>query len=77
MGHINFDISHHDTLNQEFIHILLEDGYCPGFNNIDRPSDKTCNSGTYIDNILIKLDKIDNKTYTLRIPLTDHFKLFM
>ena len=66
-----------DTLNQEFLHILLEHGYCPGFCNITRPSDKTCNSGTYIDNIFIKLDKIAYRTFTLRILLTDHFPLFM
>ena len=55
----------------------MEHGYCPGFCNITRPSDKTCNSGTCIDNIFIKLDKIAYKTFTLRIPLTDHFPLFM
>ena len=77
MGDFNFDISNHDTLNQEFLHILLEHGYCPGFCNITRPSDKTCNSGTCIDNIFIKLDNIAYKTFTLRIPLTDHYPLFM
>ena len=77
MGVFNFDIPNHDTLNQEFVHILLENGYCSGFCNITRPSDKTCNSGTGIDNIFIKLDKIAYKTFTLRIPLTDHFLLFM
>ena len=76
MGDFNFDISDHDTLNQEFLHILLEHGYCPGFCNITRPSD-TCNSGTCIDNNFIKLDKIAYKTFTLRIPLTDHYPLFM
>ena len=54
MGDFNFDISNQDTLNQELLHILLENGYCPGFCNITRPSDKTCNSGTRIDNIFIK-----------------------
>ena len=77
MGDFNFDISNQDTLNQGFLHILLEHGYCPGFCNITRPSDKTYNSGTCIDNIFIKLDKIAYKTFTLRIPLTDHFPLFM
>ena len=67
----------HETINQEFLHILLENGYCPGFCNITRPSHKTGNSGTCIDNIYIKLDKIAYKTFTLRIPLTDHFSLFM
>ena len=77
MGYFNFDILNHATINQEFLHILLENGYCPGFSNITRPFDKTCNSGTCIDNIFIKLDKIAYKTFTLRIPLTDHFSLFM
>ena len=36
MGDFNFDILNHDTLNQEFLHILLEN-YCPGFSNITRP----------------------------------------
>ena len=57
--------------------MLSENGYCPGFSNSIRPSDKTCNSGTSIDNIFIKLDKITYKTFTLRIPLTDHFPLFI
>ena len=59
MGDFNFDILNQDTINQEFLHILLEQGYCPGFSNITRPSDKTCTSGTCIDNILIKLNEID------------------
>ena len=77
MGDFNFDILNHETINQEFLHILLENGYCPGFSNITRPSDKTGNSGTCIDNNFIKLDKIAYKTFTLRIPLTDHIPLFM
>ena len=45
---------------------------------ITRPSDKTFNSETSIDNIFIKLDKIAYRTFTLlRIPLADHFPLFM
>ena len=59
------------------MHILLEHGYCPGFRNITRPSDRNNNSETYIDNIFIKLDKINYKTFTLKIPLTDHFPIFM
>ena len=53
--------SNHDTLNQEYLHILLENGYCPGFSNITRQSDKTCNAGTCTDNIFIELDKIAYK----------------
>ena len=64
-------------LNQESLHILLENGYCSGFSNNTRPSDKICNSGTCIDNICIKLDNIAYKTFTLRIPLTDHYPHFM
>ena len=77
IGDFNFYISNHDTINQEFLHILLENGYCPGFSNITRPSDKTCNSATCINNIFIKLDKITQETFTPRIPLTDLFPLFM
>ena len=55
----------------------MEHGYCPGFSNTTRRSDKTCNTGTCIDNIFIKLDKIVYRTFTLRIPLTDHFPLLM
>ena len=77
MGHFNFDILNHETINQEFLHKLLGNGYCPGFCNINRPSDKTGNSGRCIDNIFIKLDKIAYKRFTLRIPLTDHLPFFM
>ena len=48
-----------------------------GFRNITRPSDTNNNSGTCIDNIFIKLDKINYKTFTLKIPLNDHFSIFM
>ena len=51
MGDFNFDILNHETINQEFLHILLENGYCLGSCNITRPFDKTGNSGSYIDNI--------------------------
>ena len=77
MGDFNFDILNQDTINQEFLQILLEQGYCSGFSNITRPSDKTYISGTRIDNIFIKLDEIAYKTFTLRVPLTDNFPLFM
>ena len=77
MGDFNFDILNQDTINHEFLQILLEQSYCPGFSNIIRASDKTCMSGTCIDNIFIKLDEIAYKTFTLRVPLTDHFPLFM
>ena len=60
MGDFIFDILNHETINQEFLHIVLENGYGPGFCNITRPSDKTGNSGTCIDNIFIKIDKIAN-----------------
>ena len=43
MGDFNFDISNQDTLNQEFSRTLLEHGYCSGFCNITRLSDKTGN----------------------------------
>ena len=34
IGNFNFDISNHESINQEFLHILLVHGYCPGFRNI-------------------------------------------
>ena len=77
MGDFKFDILNQETINQEILHIFLEHSYCPVFCNITRPSDKTSNSGTCIDNIFIKQDKIAYKTFTLQIPLTDHFPLFM
>ena len=62
MGNFNIGIINQDTLNQEFLRILLKHGYCPGFSNTTRPSDKTSNTGTCIDNIFIKLDKIAHRT---------------
>ena len=44
---------------------------------ITRPSDRNNNSGTCIDNIFIKLDKINYKTVTLKILLNDRFPIFM
>ena len=73
----DFDISNHESINQQFFHILFEHIYCPvGFRNITRPSDRNNKSGTCIDNIFIKLDKINYKTFTLKIPLNDHFPIF-
>ena len=34
MGDFNIEILNHETINREFLHILLENGYCPGFCNI-------------------------------------------
>ena len=39
---------------------------------IDFSGEQTC-----IDNIFIKLDNINYKTFTLQIPLDDHFPIFM
>ena len=64
-------------LRYVFLHISLEHGYCPSFRNIIRPSERNKNSGTCIDNIFIKLYKINYKTFTLKIPLSDHFPIFM
>ena len=75
MEDFNIDISNQGTLNEEFLHILLEHGYCQDFCNITRPSDKTCNSGTCIDNIFIKLDKIAYRTFTLRDLQTIFYSL--
>ena len=69
IGDFNFDISNHDSIHQECLHILLEHGYCPSFHNITRPSDRNNNSRTCIDNIFIKLDKINYKTFTQTILL--------
>ena len=77
MGDFNFDILNQDTINQEFVQILLEHGYCSGFSKITRESDKTCIFATFIDNIFIKLDGIAYKTFTLRVPITNHFSLFI
>ena len=77
IGDFNFHISNHDSINQEFLHILLEHGYCPSFRNITRPSDRNNNLGTCIDNIFIKLDKINYITFTLKIPVNDYLPIFM
>ena len=34
IGDFNFDILSQDVLDQEFLQVLLENGYCPGLNNI-------------------------------------------
>ena len=61
IGDFNLDISNHESINQEFLHILLEHVYCPGVRNITRPFDRNNNSGTCIDNIFIKLIKLTIK----------------
>lgn len=77
VGDFNFDILSQEIIEQEFLQILLMNGYCPGFNNITRPSDINNNNGSCIDNFFIRLDKIQYKTYLLTIPFNDHYPLMM
>ena len=49
----------------------------PSGNITDNLSDRNNNSGTCTDNIFMKLDEFNYKTFTLKIPLNDRFPIFM
>lgn len=77
IGDFNIDINSNEVIDQEFLQILLEKGYHPGFTETTRPATSDCTKGTCIDNFYIKLNKIKHKTYTLTIPFNDHYPIFM
>lgn len=77
IGDFNFDILSEDVLDQDFLQVMLENGYCPGLHNITRPSNIDVNKGSCIDNFFIKLDKIKYNTYVLKIPFNDHHPIMM
>lgn len=76
-GDFNCDILSQDILDQEFLQVLLENGYHPGFKCITRPSNDDCNKGTCIDNLYIKLENKHLNTYLLNTPFNDHYPLIM
>lgn len=68
----NIDILTRSNDSDEFLNNLLELAYIPYFNGVTRPE-----SGTCIDNIVIKskCNSILSLKYT--VPLTDHYSLFV
>jgi hypothetical protein len=77
IGDFNIDINSNETMDQEFLQILLENGYYPGFNKTTRPANSDINKGTCIDNIYIKLQQMEHKNFTLAIPFNDHYPILM
>ena len=77
VGDFNIDILNQDIIDQEFLQVMLENGYCPGLNNITKPSNQDHKIGTCIHNFYLKLDKLRYNTFTLNIPLNDHYPIFM
>ena len=66
IGDFNIDIMDIDITSQEFLQNFLERKYIPGFLNVTRPSNtKSYKIGTFIDNIFIKSNEVNTKTYKI------------
>lgn len=76
VGDFNIDILGQDIITLEFLNNFLEKGYTPSFIGITRPSGNN-NSGTCIDNIFIKSESNNAKSYKLEQALTDHYPLVL
>lgn len=77
IGDLNIDILSDETIDQEFLLTVLENGYYPGINTVTRPSDINNNKGSCIDNFFTKLNKITYKTIVLETPFNDHYPIFL
>lgn len=63
-----------DSAANEFLKKLLECGYLPFFNGVTRPSES---GGSCIDNIFVKSNSENLKSYTYNNVFTDHFPIFL
>lgn len=77
IGDFNIDLLKLDNVSQEFLNILLEMEFSPGFQGITRPSVNNDNVGSCIDNIFIKTTSIETKSFKLTNLFNDHFPLFL
>ena len=64
IGDFNIHINSNEIIDQQFLPILLENGYHPAFNQITRPANSDISKGSCIDNIYLKLDKIAHANNT-------------
>lgn len=77
VGDFNIDILSQENLDQEFLQVILENGYCPGINNITRPSENDLNKGSCIDNFYVQLKNANFKSYIIRTPFNDHYPIIL
>ena len=77
IGDFNINILDCNVISLDFLNNLLEKSYFPGFTSITRPAKVGAESGTCIDNIFVKTDFLITKALTLKIPITDHYPLFL
>ena len=74
VGDYNIDLLELDVVSQVFLETIFENGYINGYHEVTRPSMNN-NGGTCIDNVLIKSENMNVKTYTLKSGITDHYIL--
>ena len=78
IGDFNIVIMDIYITSQEFLQNFPEREYIPGFLNVTRPSNtKSYRIGTCIDNIFIKNNTVNTKTYKIENLFTDHYPLFL
>ena len=77
IGDFNINIQECNATSIDFLNNLLEKGFFPSFIKTTRPKNLTTEIGTCIDNIFVKTDFLITKPLTLRVPITDHYPLFL
>lgn len=77
VGDFNMDILSQENIEQEFLQVILENGYFPGINNITRPTDNNLNRGSCIDNFFVQLHNATFKTFIITTPFNDHYPIFL
>ena len=76
VGDFNINLMEDDVFSQVLLETVTGGGYIPGFYEVTRPSTKNINKGTCIDNVFIKAENIEVKTFTLQNSISDHYTLF-
>ena len=76
VGDFNINLLEDDVFSQVLLETVTGGGYIPGFYQITRPSNKSKNKGSCIDNVFIKTESLETRTFTLQNSLSDHYTLF-
>lgn len=78
IGDDNIHLLELNCLSQELLNNFLEKGYVPCFQSVTRPPDNPAEGkGSCIDNVLIKTNTLNYKSYTITNKFTDHYPLFI
>lgn len=76
IGDFNLNILDLDTINEDFLFNIFENGFRPCFKGITRPNNDGI-TGSCIDNIFVKTIEIETNAYKLTHSFTDHYPLLV